>query len=153
MQEHVWKVKFYGVRSSIPVCHQDFQVFGGNTTCFYLDLLVNDHGKKVTPIFDAGTGIRQLGGVSDGMANIEPSLRFSVYYPKISRRVMRARQADRFAPIQNVYVQPDFFNVGRPEPGKSYTSVHPEKVILQEMSKQQIKRYIKSRPTRVIIVE
>ena len=27
------KVKFYGVRGSIPVCGPDFQRYGGNTTC------------------------------------------------------------------------------------------------------------------------
>ncbi|MEM1325875.1 MAG: MBL fold metallo-hydrolase [Bacteroidota bacterium] len=57
----VWKVKFYGVRGSIPVCHPDYGEFGGNTTCFHLDLLRTPLDEKVTVIFDAGTGIRQLG--------------------------------------------------------------------------------------------
>jgi phosphoribosyl 1,2-cyclic phosphodiesterase len=57
----VWKVKFYGVRGSIPICHPEFTEFGGNTTCFLLDLLKTPIDEKVTVIFDAGTGIRQLG--------------------------------------------------------------------------------------------
>jgi phosphoribosyl 1,2-cyclic phosphodiesterase len=49
------KLKFYGTRGSIPICEQRFQKYGGNTTCVALcnetDIL----------IFDAGTGIRNLG--------------------------------------------------------------------------------------------
>lgn len=61
MSESIWKVKFYGVRGSIPVCAPSVRQFGGNTTCFYLDLLVKKPAEKVTLVFDAGTGIRQLG--------------------------------------------------------------------------------------------
>ena len=57
----VWKLKFYGVRGSIPVCEPTATEFGGNTTCFYLDLLVKGPQDKVIVVFDAGTGIRQLG--------------------------------------------------------------------------------------------
>ncbi|MDW3193001.1 MAG: MBL fold metallo-hydrolase [Cytophagales bacterium] len=35
--------------------------FGGNTTCFYLELLAGDKHHGTSIIFDAGTGIRQLG--------------------------------------------------------------------------------------------
>ncbi len=48
-------VTFYGVRGSLPICSPDFQEFGGNTTCIRID------GPKRTIIFDAGTGIRELG--------------------------------------------------------------------------------------------
>jgi phosphoribosyl 1,2-cyclic phosphodiesterase len=61
MSEHVWKIKFYGVRGSIPVCDPAVSEFGGNTTCFYIDLLKKKPEEKVIVIFDAGTGIRQLG--------------------------------------------------------------------------------------------
>ena len=51
------KVKFYGVRGSIPVCGREFQRYGGNTTC--LRILREQANRTV--IFDAGTGIRRLG--------------------------------------------------------------------------------------------
>ena len=49
------RVKFYGTRGSIPICAPEFQEFGGNTTCVLIE------GPKRTAIFDAGTGIRNLG--------------------------------------------------------------------------------------------
>jgi len=49
------RIKFFGVRGSIPVCNEQFQKFGGNTTCILLE------GPKRTVILDAGTGIRELG--------------------------------------------------------------------------------------------
>ncbi len=49
------RVKFYGTRGSIPICGTEFQEFGGNTTCILVE------GPKRTGIFDAGTGIRNLG--------------------------------------------------------------------------------------------
>lgn len=55
------KLKFYGTRGSIPVCEQRFQKYGGNTTC------VSICDDKRIYIFDAGTGIRNLG--NDYFAN------------------------------------------------------------------------------------
>jgi len=49
------RIKFFGVRGSISVCGEEFQKFGGNTTCVLLE------GPKRTIILDAGTGIRELG--------------------------------------------------------------------------------------------
>ncbi|WP_298551544.1 MBL fold metallo-hydrolase [uncultured Algibacter sp.] len=51
-------ITFYGTRGSIPVCESGFQEFGGNTTCVAVS--GNTLGESVL-IFDAGTGIRQLG--------------------------------------------------------------------------------------------
>jgi len=51
------KVKFYGVRGSIPVCGKEFQRYGGNTTC----LRVYREAADRIVIIDAGTGIRNLG--------------------------------------------------------------------------------------------
>lgn len=51
------KVKFYGTRGSIPVCAPQFQEFGGNTTCVQLTIQETNN----IAIFDAGTGIRDLG--------------------------------------------------------------------------------------------
>jgi phosphoribosyl 1,2-cyclic phosphodiesterase len=50
------KIKFYGTRGSITVCHRDFLEFGGNTTCIKV---TRDNGR--ISIIDAGTGIRELG--------------------------------------------------------------------------------------------
>jgi phosphoribosyl 1,2-cyclic phosphodiesterase len=51
------KLKFYGVRGSIPVCGKEFQGYGGNTTCFRV---YRENAKRIF-IIDAGTGIRNLG--------------------------------------------------------------------------------------------
>ena len=50
------KVKFYGVRGSIPVPGPTTVKYGGNTSCVYVQM---DNGQHV--VFDAGTGIRLLG--------------------------------------------------------------------------------------------
>ncbi|HZP22941.1 MAG TPA: MBL fold metallo-hydrolase [Terriglobales bacterium] len=49
------RLKFWGVRGSIPVAAYDFLGCGGNTTC--VELRINDS----VLIIDAGTGIRKLG--------------------------------------------------------------------------------------------
>lgn len=59
MANPVWNIKLYGGRGSTPVCEPGFQKYGGNTTCIYVDLLINDRSKMIV-IFDAGTGIRLL---------------------------------------------------------------------------------------------
>jgi phosphoribosyl 1,2-cyclic phosphodiesterase len=51
------KVKFYGVRGSIPVCGKEFQRYGGNTTCIRI---YREKPNRIV-IFDAGTGIRKAG--------------------------------------------------------------------------------------------
>ena len=53
----VMKVKFYGVRGSIPVCGKEFQRYGGNTT----SIRIHREAVNRIVIFDAGTGIRKLG--------------------------------------------------------------------------------------------
>lgn len=50
------KVKFYGTRGSISVSDQAFVGFGGNTSC----IAVKSDNDRIA-VFDAGTGIRQLG--------------------------------------------------------------------------------------------
>lgn len=50
-----FKVKFWGVRGSIPMPSRKHMIFGGNTSCIELGL----GGHRV--ILDAGTGIRELG--------------------------------------------------------------------------------------------
>jgi len=51
------KVKFYGVRGSVPVPGKEFLRYGGNTTCI---CLIRELAKRIG-IIDAGTGIRNLG--------------------------------------------------------------------------------------------
>ncbi|MEO8712125.1 MAG: MBL fold metallo-hydrolase [Parafilimonas sp.] len=51
------KIKFYGVRGSLPVCGREFQRYGGNTTC----IKVTREKSNRIAIIDAGTGIRNLG--------------------------------------------------------------------------------------------
>lgn len=48
-------LQLWGSRGSIPVCHSNFTHYGGNTSCFSITA-----GDSVL-IFDAGTGIRELG--------------------------------------------------------------------------------------------
>jgi phosphoribosyl 1,2-cyclic phosphodiesterase len=49
------RIKFFGVRGSVPVFGNEYQEFGGNTTCVLVE------GPQRTVILDAGTGIRELG--------------------------------------------------------------------------------------------
>jgi len=49
------KIKYYGVRGSLPVSGADYTMFGGNTTCCYLE------AGDTRIVVDAGTGIRILG--------------------------------------------------------------------------------------------
>lgn len=66
------KVKFYGVRGSLPACGREFDRFGGNTTC----LRIYRENVNRIAIIDAGTGIRNLGkdiirtGLSQELINI-----------------------------------------------------------------------------------
>jgi phosphoribosyl 1,2-cyclic phosphodiesterase len=66
------RIKFYGVRGSIPVCGREFQRYGGNTTC--MRIYREDVNRIV--IIDAGSGIRNLGkeiinqGINQSVINI-----------------------------------------------------------------------------------
>lgn len=51
------KVKFYGVRGSLPVCGREFERYGGNTSCIRI---LREQANRIA-ILDAGTGIRNLG--------------------------------------------------------------------------------------------
>ncbi len=50
-----FKIKFWGVRGSYPVCGDKFKKYGGNTTCVAMNI------DEQMLIFDAGTGIIKLG--------------------------------------------------------------------------------------------
>ena len=66
------KVKFYGVRGSLPVCGREFEKYGGNTSCFRI---LRERVNRIA-IVDAGTGIRNLGkeivenGINQNIINI-----------------------------------------------------------------------------------
>jgi len=66
------KIKFYGVRGSLPVCGREFEKYGGNTTCIKI---FREKVNRIA-ILDAGTGIRNLGkdlmaeGVSQNIINL-----------------------------------------------------------------------------------
>jgi phosphoribosyl 1,2-cyclic phosphodiesterase len=49
------KIKYYGVRGSIPVAGKDTVKYGGNTTC----VVIEEANTKL--VLDAGTGIRNFG--------------------------------------------------------------------------------------------
>ncbi len=55
MDDDVFRVKFWGVRGSIPVSGVEFARYGGNTSC--IEMRCGRH----TLVFDAGSGIRPAG--------------------------------------------------------------------------------------------
>lgn len=55
MSDDLFRIKFWGVRGSIPVSGLEFQRYGGNTSC--IEVRCGDH--KL--IFDAGSGLREAG--------------------------------------------------------------------------------------------
>ncbi|MEP7142051.1 MAG: MBL fold metallo-hydrolase [Ferruginibacter sp.] len=66
------RVKFYGVRGSLPVSGKEFEQYGGNTTCLRI---LREKANRIV-IIDAGTGIRNLGkdimnsGINQKVINI-----------------------------------------------------------------------------------
>lgn len=66
------KIKFYGVRGSIPVCGREYERYGGNTTCISI---YREKANRIA-VLDAGTGIRKFGkeivekGISQSVINI-----------------------------------------------------------------------------------
>jgi phosphoribosyl 1,2-cyclic phosphodiesterase len=71
-------VKFFGTRGSIPVCNPEFQDFGGNTTCVQLKIKETNN----IAVFDAGTGIRDLGKefIASGHKQEELFIAFSHFH-------------------------------------------------------------------------
>jgi phosphoribosyl 1,2-cyclic phosphodiesterase len=72
------KVKFYGVRGSLPVCGREFERYGGNTTCIRI---LRESANRIA-ILDAGTGIRNLGKeiVSQGLSQNVINILFSHFH-------------------------------------------------------------------------
>jgi phosphoribosyl 1,2-cyclic phosphodiesterase len=63
------KIKFWGVRGSIPTPGKDTVRYGGNTSCIGLD---GEDGTII--IFEAGTGIRMIGSKLAAMSPVEMHL-------------------------------------------------------------------------------
>jgi phosphoribosyl 1,2-cyclic phosphodiesterase len=72
------KVKFYGVRGSLPVCGMEYQRYGGNTTCL---CITREKANRIA-IIDAGTGIRNLGKelVSQGFKQETINISFTHFH-------------------------------------------------------------------------
>jgi phosphoribosyl 1,2-cyclic phosphodiesterase len=72
------KVKFYGVRGSLPVCGKEFERYGGNTTCIRV---LRESVNRIA-IIDAGTGIRNLGKeiIAEGRSQKVINIMFSHFH-------------------------------------------------------------------------
>lgn len=68
MKKPEFAITFWGVRGSRPVPGKDTVVFGGNTPC--VDVRI---GKRLF-IFDAGTGICNLGNTLSGSTNVSADI-------------------------------------------------------------------------------
>lgn len=65
------EITFWGVRGSYPVSRKDSLLFGGNTSCIYINTSNNTH-----IIIDGGTGIRKLG---DHLLTTQPAVGSNIY--------------------------------------------------------------------------
>lgn len=87
-----------------------------------------------------------LGLVNDGKAYVNGThLRFSVYYPNLTKETLKEIRKNRNYQYTNKYVSPVFANIGVPKSGQTYQSEHPQNLIFQEMGKRQIKKWKKQR--------
>ncbi|MTB50827.1 M23 family metallopeptidase [Lewinella sp. W8] len=130
-------VNYSSFRTYVTIEHEDCT--RGHYELFDRESLFVKEGDEV----EAGT---PLGIVDEGEAYSSGChLRFYVDYPEITRQVMRQKRKDRSHSTEIIYVNPRFSEIGQPLPGETYRSTHPEKVIFQEMSKRQIKRYQKAK--------
>ena len=85
----------------------------------------------------------QLGKVMDGSAMTGGSqVRFSIYYPDLTRKSLIAKLNDRAISHDRKYVTPNFAGADSTD---EIRVVHPEEVIFQEMRKRDIKRWKKAR--------
>ena len=73
-EQEEFKIRFWGVRGSIPSPGPETMRYGGNTPC--VEMRVN--GQRL--IFDGGTGLRSLGRSLKGRTEITAHLFFSHYH-------------------------------------------------------------------------
>mgnify|MGYP003974469839 FL=1 len=136
------KVKFYGTRGSISVCGPKFQEFGGNTTCIQItDMKTNRIG-----IFDAGTGIRDLGNdlVASGHEQDQIFIVFThfhwdhiqgfpfftkAYDPKQKINIFtmgKGKNNDEIRGLFTTLMQSEYFPVPFDKMGASFDFMHPD---------------------------
>ena len=136
------KVKFYGTRGSISVCGPKFQEFGGNTTCIQItDMKTNRIG-----IFDAGTGIRDLGNdlVASGHEQDQIFIVFThfhwdhiqgfpfftkAYDPKQKINIFtmgKGKNNDEIRGLFTTLMQSEYFPVPFDKMGASFEFMHPD---------------------------
>ncbi|MDX0233215.1 MBL fold metallo-hydrolase [Sinorhizobium meliloti] len=123
MQDDTFRVKFWGVRGSLPVSGEQFLHYGGNTPCIEIRC-----GKEVL-IFDAGSGLREAGLslMSEGVSEFDVFFTHTHYDHIIGlpyfKPIYRCSSAVRFwsghlhgtmstAEMINEFMRPPWFPVG-----------------------------------------
>ncbi|WP_248449071.1 MBL fold metallo-hydrolase [Sinorhizobium meliloti] len=123
MQDDTFRVKFWGVRGSLPVSGEQFLHYGGNTPCIEIRC-----GKEVL-IFDAGSGLREAGLslMSEGASEFDVFFTHTHYDHIIGlpyfKPIYRCSSAVRFwsghlhgtmstAEMINEFMRPPWFPVG-----------------------------------------
>ena len=85
-----------------------------------------------------------LGRVMDGSALANGTqLRFAVYFTDVSRRALIEKYEDRAKTYRRKYVTTTFHGIPPGTDNKKIKVEHPEKVIVQEMRKRDIKKWRK----------
>jgi len=135
------KIKFYGTRGSIPICHPDFMEFGGNTTSFK----VTQHNGR-TSIFDAGTGIRNIGRdlIKNGFELPDLFIGFShfhwdhiqglpffdpAYNPDIEINILALTENKGISDIKDIFMgqmQLEYFPIPLEKMGAKFNFIKPE---------------------------
>ncbi len=130
------KIKFYGVRGSLPVCGREFERYGGNTTCIKI---YRENAHRIA-IVDAGTGIRNLGKeiISSGIFQSIINILFSHFhwdhiqglpffapaYNKDQRigilAMGRKEKANNLKEIFSMQMQKEYFPIGLETMGASF---------------------------------
>lgn len=138
------KITFYGTRGSIPVCNPEFQEFGGNTTCILIQSSIDNNWA----VFDAGTGIRDLGKamIKQGYKQDKIYILFShfhwdhiqgfpffpqVYNPDQEINILamgRGRKIENLKDIFEHTLQSEYFPVQLGGMGAKFNFVLPDKV-------------------------
>ncbi len=123
MQDDTFRVKFWGVRGSLPVSGEQFLRYGGNTPCIEVRC-----GAEVL-IFDAGSGLREAGLslMSEGVSEFDVFFTHTHYDHIIGlpyfKPIYRGSSAVRFwsghlhgkmstAEMINDFMRPPWFPVG-----------------------------------------
>jgi phosphoribosyl 1,2-cyclic phosphodiesterase len=123
MQDDTFRVKFWGVRGSLPVSGEQFLRYGGNTPCIEVRC-----GTEVL-IFDAGSGLREAGLslMSEGVSEFDVFFTHTHYDHIIGlpyfKPIYRCSSAVRFwsghlhgqmstAEMINEFMRPPWFPVG-----------------------------------------